>query len=107
LPNQSLPFRISQDNHKRRDVLETEAGSTCFPRCPIRKYSYPQPAVAVVLAECVNAKYYLVVVKYTAETPYFSRKEQQDNWRLGCQVKVKAGYENNPASVMGIKKNVK
>jgi Na+-transporting NADH:ubiquinone oxidoreductase subunit F len=39
------------------------------------------------------------------ETPYFSRKEQQDNWRLGCQVKVKAGYENsNPASVMGIKK---
>lgn len=39
------------------------------------------------------------------ETPYFSRKEQQNNWRLGCQVKVKQDMEIViPKSVMGIKK---
>jgi len=39
------------------------------------------------------------------ETPYFTRKEQQANWRLGCQVKVKQDMEIIiPAKVMGIKK---
>lgn len=39
------------------------------------------------------------------ETPYFTRKEQQSNWRLGCQVKVKQNMEIIiPAKVMGIKK---
>ena len=27
------------------------------------------------------------------EKPFFSRKEIQDNWRLGCQVKVKNDME--------------
>jgi Na+-transporting NADH:ubiquinone oxidoreductase subunit F len=39
------------------------------------------------------------------EAPYFSRKEQQDHWRLGCQVKVKQDMEIViPASVLGIRK---
>jgi Na+-transporting NADH:ubiquinone oxidoreductase subunit F len=39
------------------------------------------------------------------ETPYFTRKEQQSNWRLGCQVKVKQNMEIViPQKVMGIKK---
>lgn len=39
------------------------------------------------------------------ETPYFTRKEQQANWRLGCQVKVKQDMEIIiPAKIMGIKK---
>ncbi|MCW2118380.1 NADH:ubiquinone reductase (Na(+)-transporting) subunit F [Flavobacterium sp. 7A] len=39
------------------------------------------------------------------ETPYFSRKEQQNNWRLGCQVKVKQDMEIViPASILGIQK---
>ena len=39
------------------------------------------------------------------ETGFFSRKEQNDNWRLACQVKVKEDMELViPHEVMGIKK---
>ncbi len=39
------------------------------------------------------------------EEPHFSRKEQADNWRLGCQVKVKEDMEIEvPEEVFGIKK---
>lgn len=39
------------------------------------------------------------------ETGYFTRREQADDWRLGCQVKVRQDMEIEvPAEVMGIKK---
>ena len=39
------------------------------------------------------------------ETPHFTRKEQANNWRLGCQVKVKEDMEIRvPEEVFGIKK---
>ena len=39
------------------------------------------------------------------EAPYFSRKEIQDNWRLGCQVKVKNDMDIAiPEEIFGIKK---
>ena len=39
------------------------------------------------------------------EEPHFSRKEIQNNWRLGCQVKVKEDMEIRvPEEVFGIKK---
>jgi Na+-transporting NADH:ubiquinone oxidoreductase subunit F len=39
------------------------------------------------------------------EAPYFSRKEIQDNWRLGCQVKVKNDMKIKiPEEIFGIKK---
>ncbi len=39
------------------------------------------------------------------ETPHFTRKEQADNWRLGCQVKVKQDMKISiPEEVFGIKK---
>ena len=39
------------------------------------------------------------------ETGYFTRKEQNDNWRLACQVKVKEDLELKiPQEIMGIKK---
>jgi len=39
------------------------------------------------------------------ETGFFSRKEQQNNWRLGCQVKLRDDMKIGvPKSVMGIKK---
>lgn len=39
------------------------------------------------------------------EVGFFSRKEQQNNWRLGCQVKVRGDLKVKiPESVMGIKK---
>ena len=39
------------------------------------------------------------------EKPYFTRKEIQDNWRLGCQVKIKNDMDINiPEEIFGIKK---
>jgi Na+-transporting NADH:ubiquinone oxidoreductase subunit F len=39
------------------------------------------------------------------ETGFFTRKEQNDNWRLGCQVKIRESLSIKvPESVMGIKK---
>ncbi|MEQ8323522.1 MAG: NADH:ubiquinone reductase (Na(+)-transporting) subunit F [Vicingaceae bacterium] len=39
------------------------------------------------------------------EVPYFSRKDIQDNWRLGCQVKVKNDMKIHvPEEIFGIKK---
>ena len=39
------------------------------------------------------------------ETGFFTRKEQQDHWRLGCQVKVRQDIQIRlPESVLGIKK---
>ena len=39
------------------------------------------------------------------EKPYFSRKEIQENWRLGCQVKVKENMDIQvPEEIFGIKK---
>jgi Na+-transporting NADH:ubiquinone oxidoreductase subunit F len=39
------------------------------------------------------------------ETGFFTRKEQQNNWRLGCQVKVRSDMVIKvPEEVMGIKK---
>lgn len=41
----------------------------------------------------------------TTERPYFTRKQQQDNWRLGCQVKVKQDMAIKiPDEIFGIKK---
>ncbi len=38
------------------------------------------------------------------EKPYFSRKEIQDNWRLGCQVKIKNDMQIKiPEEIFGIK----
>ena len=41
----------------------------------------------------------------TTEKPYFTRKQQKEKWRLGCQVKVKQNMEIViPEEVFGIKK---
>ena len=41
----------------------------------------------------------------TTERPYFTRKQQLDNWRLGCQVKVKQDMAIKiPDEIFGIKK---
>jgi Na+-transporting NADH:ubiquinone oxidoreductase subunit F len=39
------------------------------------------------------------------ETGFFNRKEQQDNWRLGCQVKIREDIMVKvPEAILGIKK---
>jgi Na+-transporting NADH:ubiquinone oxidoreductase subunit F len=39
------------------------------------------------------------------ETPFFNRKEQRDNWRLSCQVKIRQDIKIKiPEEIMGIRK---
>ncbi len=39
------------------------------------------------------------------ETSFFTRREQQDHWRLGCQVKIRENMTIKvPESILGIKK---
>ena len=39
------------------------------------------------------------------ETGFFTRKEQNENWRLACQVKVKEDMQIKiPQEVLGVKK---
>ncbi len=41
----------------------------------------------------------------STETGFFTRREQKENWRLGCQVKVRENMSIKvPESVMGVKK---
>ncbi|SEA55219.1 Na+-transporting NADH:ubiquinone oxidoreductase subunit F [Flavobacterium gillisiae] len=90
----------------KEDVLETEAGSTLLSTLSNRKIFLPSACGGG--GTCGMCKCQILSGGgqiLPTETPYFSRKEQQDNWRLGCQVKVKEDMEIViPASVMGIKK---
>ena len=41
----------------------------------------------------------------STETGFFTRREQQSQWRLGCQVRVRENMEIHiPAQVLGVKK---
>ncbi|WP_029596671.1 NADH:ubiquinone reductase (Na(+)-transporting) subunit F [Flavobacterium sp. ACAM 123] len=90
----------------KEDVLETEAGSTLLSTLSNRKIFLPSACGGG--GTCGMCKCQILSGGgqiLPTETPYFSRKEQQDNWRLGCQVKVKEDMEIViPASVLGIKK---
>jgi Na+-transporting NADH:ubiquinone oxidoreductase subunit F len=82
------------------DVLETEAGSTLLPRS-IRKYFYPQPAVAVVLADKCQI---LSGGGEILPTDLIFQEKNSKTTGIGMPSKGKTGYENsNSASVMGIK----
>lgn len=88
------------------DTLETEAGSTLLSTLSNKKIFLPSACGGG--GTCGMCKCQILSGGgeiLPTETPYFSRKEQQDNWRLGCQVKVKQDMKIViPASVMGIKK---
>jgi Na+-transporting NADH:ubiquinone oxidoreductase subunit F len=88
------------------DMLETEAGSTLLSTLSNKKIFLPSACGGG--GTCGMCKCQILSGGgeiLPTETPYFSRKEQQDNWRLGCQVKVKQDMKIViPASVMGIKK---
>jgi hypothetical protein len=52
-------------------------------------FSCHRLAVVAVLAACAVAKLKKVAAPYCPPKWFFTRKEQQNNWRLGCQVKVR------------------
>ncbi len=88
------------------DQLETEAGSSLLSTLSNKKIFLPSACGGG--GTCGMCKCQVLSGGgeiLPTETPYFSRKEQQSNWRLGCQVKVKQDMEIIiPAKIMGIKK---
>ena len=69
-------------------------------------YFFPPPAAEAELAFSAAARCHAGGgTILPTEEPHFSRKEIADNWRLGCQVKVKEDMEIQvPEEVFGIKK---
>ena len=100
-PSGLVKITINED-----DELETEAGSTLLSTLSNKKIFLPSACggggtCGMCKCQVLSGGGQIL----PTETPYFSRKEQQDNWRLGCQVKVKQDMEIViPATVMGIKK---
>ena len=88
------------------DKLETEAGSSLLSTLSNKKIFLPSACggggtCGMCKCQVLSGGGQIL----PTETPYFSRKEQQNNWRLGCQVKVKQDMEIViPTSIMGIKK---
>lgn len=88
------------------EQLETEAGSTLLTTLSNQKIFLPSACggggtCAMCKCQVLSGGGEIL----TTEVPYFTRKEQQSNWRLGCQVKVKQNMEIViPEEVMGIKK---
>jgi Na+-transporting NADH:ubiquinone oxidoreductase subunit F len=101
IPSGLVKIIINED-----DELETEAGSTLLSTLSNKKIFLPSACGGG--GTCGMCKCQILSGGgeiLPTETPYFSRKEQQDNWRLGCQVKVKQDMKIViPDSVMGIKK---
>jgi len=88
------------------EQLETEAGNTLLTTLSAKKIFLPSACggggtCAMCKCQVLSGGGEIL----TTELPYFTRKEQQSNWRLGCQVKVKQNMEIViPEEVMGIKK---
>lgn len=89
-----------------KEILEAEAGSTLLTTLANKKIFLPSACGGG--GTCAMCKCQVLSggggISPT-ETPYFSRKQQQSNWRLGCQVKVKQDMKITiPQKILGIKK---
>lgn len=89
-----------------KEVLETEAGSSLLTTLSNSKIFLPSACGGggtCALCKCQVLSGGGEIL--TTEIPYFNRKQQQSNWRLGCQVKVKQDMVIAiPEEIMGIKK---
>lgn len=89
-----------------KEVLETNAGSTLLTTLSNQKIFLPSACggggtCAMCKCQVLSGGGEIL----PTETPYFSRKQQQSHWRLGCQVKVKQDMEIViPKKILGIKK---
>jgi Na+-transporting NADH:ubiquinone oxidoreductase subunit F len=89
-----------------KDTIEVEAGSSILTTLGNKKIFLPSACGGG--GTCAMCKCQVLSgggEMLTTEKPYFTRKEQQEHWRLGCQVKVKQDMEIRiPEEVFGIKK---
>ncbi|MFQ3174729.1 MAG: Na+-transporting NADH:ubiquinone oxidoreductase subunit F [Flavobacterium sp.] len=89
-----------------KETLEAKAGSTLLSTLSIQKIFLPSACggggtCAMCKCQVLSGGGEIL----PTEIPYFTRKEQQSNWRLGCQVKVKQDMEIIiPQKILGIKK---
>lgn len=89
-----------------KETLETKAGSSLLSTLSSQKIFLPSACggggtCAMCKCQVLSGGGQIL----PTETPYFTRKQQQSNWRLGCQVKVKQDMEILiPQKIMGIKK---
>jgi Na+-transporting NADH:ubiquinone oxidoreductase subunit F len=88
------------------DPIEVEAGSSLLTTLGNKKLFLPSACGGG--GTCAMCKCQVLSgggEMLPTEIPYFSRKQRQENWRLGCQVKVKQDMEIKiPEEVFGIKK---
>jgi Na+-transporting NADH:ubiquinone oxidoreductase subunit F len=101
-----MPSGLVKININNQDVIEAEAGSTLLTTLSQQKIFLPSACggggtCALCKCQVLSGGGEILAT----EAPYFTRKQQQDNWRLGCQVKVKQDMEIKiPEEVFGIKK---
>ena len=99
----SGPVKVKINGEKE---LEVESGSTLLSTLSNNKIFLPSACGGG--GTCLQCK--CQVEKgggeiLLTEKPHFTRKEQAENWRLGCQVKVKEDMEIRiPEEIFGIKK---
>ena len=99
----SGPVKIMINNEKE---ITVEAGSTLLSTLSNNKLFLPSACggggtCAMCKCQVLSGGGEIL----PTEAPYFSRREIQDHWRLGCQVKVKNDMDIKiPEEVFGIKK---
>jgi Na+-transporting NADH:ubiquinone oxidoreductase subunit F len=97
---------VKVDINKGDTVIETNPGDTLLTTLGNNKIFLPSACggggtCAMCRCQVVDGGGSIL----PTETGYFTRKEQNDNWRLACQVKVKEDMELKiPQEIMGIKK---
>ena len=87
------------------NTLEVESGSTLLNTLAVNNVFLPSACGGK--GSCGQCKCQVVEGGgeiLPSEVSHFSRKQQKDHWRLGCQVKVKGDMEIKvPESVMGVR----
>ncbi|HEY1061496.1 MAG TPA: NADH:ubiquinone reductase (Na(+)-transporting) subunit F [Daejeonella sp.] len=101
-----MPSGLVKITINGEEDIETEAGSSLLTTLSNKKIFLPSACggggtCAMCRCQVLSGGGTIL----STETPYFTRKQQQDNWRLGCQVKVKQDMEIKiPEEIFGIKK---
>jgi len=101
-----MPTGLVKITINGEEAIETEAGSSLLTTLSNKKIFLPSACggggtCAMCRCQVLSGGGTIL----STETPYFTRKEQQENWRLGCQVKVKQDMQIKiPEEIFGIKK---
>ena len=102
VPSGKVKLTVNGEN-----TLEVESGSTLLNTLAVNNVFLPSACGGK--GSCGQCKCQVIEGGgeiLPSEVSHFSRKQQKDHWRLGCQVKVKGDMEIKvPESVMGVISN--